>query len=132
MNKKGVGFYASLLTAILALAALVVTYIYKTRGGIVENVALYALAGAVILEAASFFGEKFFTDFTSIGGAALLAFAFMRVLGDGIWNIAESINGIKMVGLPELAPMNYLMAGLELVGILLAIIACFTAKSKQA
>ena len=131
MKKKGVGFYASLLTAILAVVALVVTYMYKTKGGIVENVALYALAGTVILEAVSFFGETAITDFTSIGGAALLAFAFMRVLGDGIWNIAESINGIKMVGLPELANMNYLMAGLELVGIILALIACFTAKSKD-
>ena len=130
MNKKAFGFYASVLTAILAAAALVVTLLYRSRGGIVADYAVYALAAVIVCEFLSFFGEKPWTDFTSIAGVALLTYAFMRVLGDGIWNIAEAINGIKMVGLPELADMNYLMAGLELAGILLALLACFTKKSK--
>lgn len=50
----------------------------------------------------------------------------MTVLSDGIWNIAEAINGIKMVGLPELAEMNLMMAIVNAV----AILACFTKKSR--
>ncbi|MBR2257928.1 MAG: hypothetical protein IJ899_11515 [Blautia sp.] len=132
MKKKSFGFYASVIAAILACAALVVTILYQKQGGIVVNYAIYALIAAIVCEAASFFGEKPWTDFTSIAGVALITYAFMRVLGDGIWNIAEAINGIKMVGLPELANMNYTMAGLELAAILLALLACFTKKSKEA
>ena len=131
MKKKSFGFFASVLTALLAGAALYFTFQYKSQGGIVSDYAVYALIAAIVCEAASFFGEKPWTDFTSIAGVALLAYAFMKVLGDGIWNIAEAINGIKMVGLPELADLNYIMAGLELGAILFALLACFTRKSKD-
>ena len=130
MKKKSFGFYASVITALLAAAALVVTILYRNRGGIVADYAVYALIAAIVCEAASFFGEKPWTDFTAVAGVALITYAFMRVLGDGIWNIAEAINGIKMVGLPELAGLNYAMAGLEIAAILLALLACFTRKSK--
>lgn len=131
MKKKSFGFYASVIAAILACAALVVTYLYKNKGGIVADYAVYALIAAIVCEAASFFGEKPWTDFISVAGVALITYAFMKVLGDGIWNIAEAINGIKMVGLPELAPMNYAMAGLEAAAIFIALLACFTRKSKE-
>ena len=130
MKKKTFGFYASVITAILACAALVVTFLYRKQGGIVADYAIYALIAAIVCEAASFFGEKPWTDFTAVAGVALLTYTFMKVLGDGIWNIAEAINGIKMVGLPELAGMNYTMAGLEAAAIFLALLACFTKKSK--
>lgn len=130
MKKKSFGFYASVLTAVLAGTALYFTFQYRNQGGTVADYAVYALIAAIVCEAASFFGEKPWTDFTSVAGVALLAYAFMKVLGDGIWNIAEAINGIKMVGLPELAGLNYTMAGLELAAILLALLACFTRKSK--
>ncbi|MBR4210383.1 MAG: hypothetical protein IKQ24_01195 [Verrucomicrobia bacterium] len=132
MKKKSAGFYAAAITAVLAIVSLVLMFLYKGRGGIVTNAAMTAAIAAIICEAASFLGEKPWTDFTSIAGAACLAFAMMSVLGDGIWNIAESINGIKMVGLPELAGMNYTMAGVGLVSILTALVACFTKKSKEA
>ena len=132
MKKKSVGFYAAALTAVLAIVSLVLLLVYKGRGGIVNGAAMTAVIAAIVCEALSFFGEKPWTDFTSIAGAALVAFVMMSVLGDGIWNIAESVNGIKMVGLPELAGMNYIMAGVGLVSILTALVACFTRKSKEA
>lgn len=130
--KKTIGFYASVLAALLGVVSLAIMFMYKGKGGIVDVTAIIAMVAAILLEAASFFGEKPWTDFTAIGGAAALAYALIRVLGDGIWNIAEAINGIKMVGLPELAGMNYAMAGAQLVAILLAIIACFSRKSREA
>lgn len=130
--KKTIGFYASVLAALLGVVSLVIMFIYKGKGGIVDGTAIIAMIAAILLEAASFFGEKPWTDFTAIGGAAALAYGLIKVLGDGIWNIAESINGIKMVGLPELAGMNYAMAGAQLAAILLAIIACFNRKSREA
>ncbi len=54
----------------------------------------------------------------------------MTVLSDGIWNIAEAFNGIKMVGMPELSGMNITMAVLNLVAIVTAIITNFAQKSK--
>ena len=36
-----------------------------------------------------------------------------------------------MIGLPELAGMNYALAGLGVVSIVTAIVACFTKKSKE-
>ena|GEM_PF-236263 len=129
-KKKAIGFWFSLITAILAVACLVVMMNYRNRGGIVNEYAIYAIGAAIVCEVLSFFGEHFWTDFTAIIGAALLAFTCMSVLGDGVWNIAESINGIRMVGLPELAPMNYTMAELNGAAILTAILAAFTKKSK--
>lgn len=130
--KKTIGFYASVLAALLGVVSLVIMFMYKGKGGVVDVTAIIAVIAAILLEAASFFGEKPWTDFTSVGGAAALAYVLIKVLGDGIWNIAESINGIKMVGLPELAGMNYAMAGTQLIAILLAIIACFSRKSGEA
>ena len=100
------------------------------EAGAVNTLVIVALAAAIVCEASLFFGEKIWTDFTGIIAAALLAYALMRVLSDGIWNIAEAVNGIKMVGLPELAGMNYMMAGVNLLAILAAILTCFTKKSK--
>ena len=67
---------------------------------------------------------------TGIIAATLLAYAMMTVLSDGIWNIAEAFNGIKMVGMPELSGMNITMAVLNLVAIVTAIITNFAQKSK--
>lgn len=130
MKNKALGFYFACLAAVLAVVTLVMVLVYGGRGGQVNTLVIVALAAAIICEASLFFGEKIWTDFTGIIAAALLAYALTRVLSDGIWNIAEAVNGIKMVGLPELAGMNYMMAGVNLLAILAAILTCFTKKSK--
>lgn len=130
MKNKALGFYFACLAAVLAVVTLVMVLVYGGRGGQVNTLVIVALAAAIACEASLFFGEKIWTDFTGIIAAALLAYALMRVLSDGIWNIAEAVNGIKMVGLPELAGMNYMMAGVNLLAILAAILTCFTKKSK--
>lgn len=130
MKNKAVGFYSACATALLTVVTLVIVLVYKGQGGQVNPLVLAALVAAVLCEASMFLGEKVWTDFTGIIAAVLLAYALMTVLADGIWNIAESINGIKMVGMPELAGMNYIMAGVNLAAIVTAIITCFTKKSK--
>lgn len=130
MKNKALGFYAAALSAILAIVTLVIALLYRGQGGQVTTLALAAFVGAVVCEVSLLFGEKLWTDFTGIIGAALLAFAMVTILGGGIWNIAEAINGIKMTGLPELFGMNMAMAGINLAAIVAAIVACFTAKSK--
>lgn len=130
MKNKALGFYFACLAAILSVVTLVMVLVYGGQGGQVNTLVIVALVAAVVCEASMFLGEKIWTDFTGIIGAALLAYALMTVLSDGIWNIAEAINGIKMVGMPELAGMNYMMAGVNLVAIVAAIATCFTKKSK--
>ena len=126
MKSKAAGFYFACIAAVLAVATLV----YGGRGGQVNTLAVVALVAAIVCLVSLFFGERIWTDFTGIIAAALLAFVLMRVLTDGVWNIAESINGIQMVGHPELAGMNILMAGVNLAAIVVTILACFTKKSK--
>lgn len=130
MKNKAFGFYSACVTAILAVVTLIMVLVYGGKGGQVNTLVIAALVVAIVCEASLFFGEKLWTDFTGIIAAALLAFVLMRVLSDGIWNIAEAMNGIKMVGMPELAGMNYMMAGVNLVAIITAIVTCFTKKSK--
>lgn len=130
MKNKALGFYFACLAAILAVVTLVMVLIYGGRGGQVNTLVIVALIAAVVCEASLFFGERIWTDFTGIIAAALLAYALMTVLSDGIWNIAEAVNGIRMVGLPELAGMNYMMAGVNFVAIAATILSCFTKKSK--
>ena len=130
MKNKAIGFYLACITAILAVVTLVMVLVYGGQGGQVNTLVIVALVVAVLCEASMFLGEKIWTDFTGIIAAALLAYALMTVLSDGIWNIAESINGIQMVGRPELAGMNIMMAVVNCVAIVAAIVTCFTKKSK--
>ena len=130
MKNKAFGFYSACVTAVLAAVTLVMVLVYGGQGGQVNTLVIAALVAAVVCEASMFLGEKVWTDFTGILAAVLLAYALMRVLSDGIWNIAEAMNGIKMVGKPELAGMNYMMAGINLAAIVTAIVTCFTKKSK--
>ncbi|MBQ7655703.1 MAG: hypothetical protein IJI53_09490 [Clostridia bacterium] len=130
MKKKSIGFYLAAITCVLAVVTLVLLVVYSARGGIVQGLVWAAAAVAILCEAASLLGEKPWTDFTSIIGAVALAYVCITVFSDGIWNIAEAMNGIKMVGLPELANMNYTLAGVNIVAIITAIAASFTRKSK--
>ncbi|WP_294498313.1 hypothetical protein [uncultured Gemmiger sp.] len=130
MKNKATGFYFAVIAAVLTVATLVMTLLYANSGGIVSPLALAALVAALVCEVSLFFGERAWTDFTGIAAAVLLAFAMMRVLSDGIWNIAEAINGIKMVGLPELAGTNVSMAVVSFLAILACIVSCFAKKSK--
>ena len=130
MKNKTVGFYLAAITCILAVVTLILLFVYAGRGGVVQGAVYAALAVAILCEAVSLLGEKPWTDFTSILGAVALAYVLMTVFSDGIWNIAEAMNGIKMVGLPELASMNYTLAGVNLVAVVTAIAASFTRKSK--
>lgn len=130
MKNKAFGFYTAALTLILTVATLVAVLIYGSKGGVVNSLVSIALGAAAVCEVSLLFGEKVWTDFTGIIAAALLAYAMMAVLSDGIWNIAEAFNGIKMVGMPELSGMNITMAVLNLVAIVTAIITNFAQKSK--
>ena len=130
MKKKSIGFYLAALTLILAVVTLGMLISYASKGGVVQTLVYVAMGVTIVCEAAAFFGEKPWTDFTSIIGAVCLAYVLMTVLSDGIWNIAESINGIKMVGLPELAGMNYSLIAVNAVAMVTAIVASFTRKSK--
>ena len=118
------------MTLILTVVTLIIVLIYGSKGGLVNGLVPGALAAAAVCEVSLLFGERVWTDFTGIIAAALLAFAMMTVLSDGIWNIAEAVNGIKMVGLLELARMNFALLGLNLAAIVMAIITNFAQKSK--
>lgn len=130
MKNKAFGFYSACVTAVLTVVILVMALVYAARGGQVGALVIVALVAAALCEISLFFGEKIWTDFTGIIAAVLLAYALMTILSGGIWNIAEAVNGIKMVGLPELAGMNYALIGVNLAAILTAILTCFTKKSK--
>ena len=130
MKNKAFGFYTAALTLILTVVTLIIVLIYGSKGGLVNGLVPGALAAAAVCEVSLLFGERVWTDFTGIIAAALLAFAMMTVLSDGIWNIAEAVNGIKMVGMPELASMNFALLGLNLAAIVMAIITNFAQKSK--
>ncbi len=128
MKKFSVGLCLSAITCALSLVTFILLLVYGSRGGIVQGTVYAALVIAVVCEAAAFLREKPWTDFASIAGAVALAFALMTVFADGIWNIAEAMNGIKMVGLPELAGMNYTLAGVNLAAVVSAIAASFAKK----
>lgn len=128
MKKMTVGKCLSAITCLLAVVTLVTLTVYRSKGGIVQTTVYVALAAAIICEAAALLGEKSFTDFTGIAASAALAFVTMQVFSDGIWNIAEAMNGIRMVGLPELAGTNYLLAALGVVSIITSVVASFLKK----
>ncbi len=128
MKKMTVGKCFSAITCILAVVTFILLGTYASKGGIVKTAVYAALAVAFVCEAAALLGEKVWTDFTCIIASVALAFVVMTVFSDGIWNIAESISGIKMVGLPELAGMNYQLAAVGIASVVTAIVASFAKK----
>lgn len=130
MKNKTFGFYSAGLTLILTMIIFVIALIYSGKGGQVDGLVLVALIAAAVCEIALLFGEHVWSDFVGIVPAALLAYAMMTILSDGIWNIAEAVNGIKMVGMPELSGYNIAMAIINLVAIIVAIVTSFLRKSK--
>ena len=128
MKKLTVGKCLSAITCILGVVTFIMLAVYGSKGGIVQTSVYVALAAAILCEAAALLGEKGFTDFTGIIASVALAFVTMQVFSDGIWNIAEAMNGIRMVGLPELAGTNYLLAALGVVSIITSVIANFMKK----
>ena len=130
MKNKSIGFCFAAVTCVLAIVTLILLMVYASRGGVVQPAVYIALVAAILCEGVSLAGEKPWTHFTSVIGAAALAYVCITVFSDGIWNIAESMSGIKMVGLPELASMNYTLAGVNIAAIVTAVIASFNKKSK--
>ena len=130
MKNKSTGFWFAAITCVLAVVTLIILLVYASRGGQVQPMVYVAVIAAILCEGLACLGEKPWTDFTSIIGAVALAYVCMTVFSDGIWNIAEAMNGIKMVGLPELAGMNYTLAGVNIVAIITAVAASFMKKSK--
>lgn len=128
MKKMTVGKCLSAITCILGVITFILLAVYGSKGGIVQTTVYVALAAAILCEAAALLGEKSFTDFTGIVASAALAFVTMQVFSDGIWNIAEAMSGIRMVGLPELAGTNYLLAALGVVSIITSVVANFLKK----
>lgn len=128
MKKLTVGKCLSAITCILAVVTFVMLAVYSSKGGVVQTAVYIALAAAILCEAAALLGDKGFTDFTGIIASVALAFVTMQVFSDGIWNIAEAMNGIRMVGLPELAGTNYLLAGLGAASIVTSVVANFMKK----
>lgn len=128
MKKLTVGKCLSGITCILGVVTFIMLAVYGSKGGVVQTAVYAALAAAIVCEAAALLGEKGFTDFTGIIASVALAFVTMQVFSDGIWNIAEAMNGIRMVGLPELAGTNYLLAALGVVSILTSVVANFLKK----
>lgn len=131
MKKMSIGSILAAVTCALAVVTLVLLIVYGAQGGIVQVPVYLALIAAIACEAVAVLGEKSWTDYTSIVGAVALAYVMMTVFADGIWNIAEAMNGIKMVGIPELAGMNYTLLGVNLAAVVAAIAASFTKKSSK-
>ena len=128
MKKMTVGKCLSAITCILGVITFILLAVYGSKGGIVQTTVYVALAAAIICEAAALLGEKSFTDFIGIAASVALAFVTMQVFSDGIWNIAEAMSGIRMVGLPELAGTNCLLAALGVVSITTSVVANFLKK----
>ena len=130
MKNKAIGTYFAAISAVAALACLIVMIVYAGQGGKVAAFAFACSIIAILCEVSLCLGDKVWTEFVGVIGAAASAYSMMRVLQGGVWNIAEAVSGIRMSGIPELAGHNFLMVGLGLVTILFAILACFTRKEK--
>ena len=110
MKNKGLGFYFAGISAVLALAGLIVFFIYTGKGGQMNALVIAATVVAILCNASLLFGERVYTDFTGIAAAVLLALAMILTIQGGIGNITDQFNGIVMFGDAKLANTNYALA----------------------
>lgn len=131
LQKKMIGYYLGLVSAVLGLIALIIFQVYATKNKAGSAWVVVALILAVVIELAMFFLNEKISDIAAIVPPVLYMVGLGEELHTGVGNIVDALQGIVMFGNSSLASTNYLLAVLLGIACVIAIVACFLPKEKE-
>lgn len=130
-NKKA-GYWLACVTILMAIAALIVFAIYQAKKGAgIGGIYAFIIIG-ILLQVVLFFYDGKFGPILSIGASIMYALAFAFSLSGGVGNITDYFTGVVCFGIPGLAPMNFVIAGLLGVCMVISVVMCFMHREKEA
>lgn len=131
LKSKTIGYWLMSVAIPAAIVGIVLFAVYKNRGG--EGIpAIFAFAAiGIACQVILFFYDGKFGALFAIAAVVMYALALGFNLSGGVGNITDNVLGIVIYGHPELAVMNYAMAVVFGIGMLLSAVGCFMNRQKE-
>lgn len=131
LKSKTIGYWLMSIAILAAIVGIVLFAVYKNRGG--EGIpAIFAFAAiGIACQVILFFYDGKFGALFAIAAVVMYALALGFNLSGGVGNITDNVLGIVIYGHPELAVMNYAMAVVFGIGMLLSAVGCFMNRQKE-
>lgn len=131
LKSKTIGYWLMSVAILAAIVGIVLFAVYKNRGG--EGIpAIFAFASiGIACQVILFFYDGKFGALFAIAAVVMYALALGFNLSGGVGNITDNVLGIVIYGHPELAVMNYAMAVVFGIGMLLSAVGCFMNRQKE-
>ena len=131
LKSKTIGDWLRGVAILAAIVGFVLFAVYKNRGG--EGIpAIFAFAAiGIACQVILFFYDGKFGALFAIAAVVMYALALGFNLSGGVGNITDNVLGIVIYGHPELAVMNYAMAVVFGIGMLLSAVGCFMNRQKE-
>ena len=131
LKSKTIGYWLMSVAILAAIVGIVLFAVYKNRGG--EGIpAIFAFAAiGIACQVILFFYDGKFGALFAIAAVVMYALALGFNLSGGVGNITDNVLGIVIYGHPELAVMNYAMAVVFGIGMLLSAVGCFMNRKKE-
>lgn len=131
LKSKTIGYWLMSVAILAAIIGIVLFAVYKNRGG--EGIpAIFAFAAiGIACQVILFFYDGKFGALFAIAAVVMYALALGFNLSGGVGNITDNVLGIVIYGHPELAVMNYAMAVVFGIGMLLSAVGCFMNRQKE-
>ena len=131
LKSKTIGYWLMSVAILAAIVGIVLFAVYKNRGG--EGIpAVFAFAAiGIACQVILFFYDGKFGALFAIAAVVMYALALGFNLSGGVGNITDNVLGIVIYGHPELAVMNYAMAVVFGIGMLLSAVGCFLNRQNE-
>lgn len=131
LKSKTIGYWLMSVAILAAIVGIVLFAVYKNRGG--EGIpAIFAFAAiGIACQVILFFYDGKFGALFAIAAVVMYALALGFNLSGGVGNITDNVLGIVIYGHPKLAVMNYAMAVVFGIGMLLSAVGCFMNRQKE-
>lgn len=131
LKSKTIGYWLMSVAILAAIVGIVLFAVYKNRGGEgIPAIFAFAAIGIACQVILLFYDGKFGALF-AIAAVVMYALALGFNLSGGVGNITDNVLGIVIYGHPELAVMNYAMAVVFGIGMLLSAVGCFMNRQKE-
>ena len=131
LKSKTIGYWLMSVAILAAIVGIVLFAVYKNRGG--EGIpAIFAFAAiGIACQVILFFYDGKFGALFAIAAVVMYALALGFNRSGGVGNITDNVLGIVIYGHPDLAVMNYAMAVVFGIGMLLSAVGCFMNRQKE-
>ncbi len=131
MKNKTIGYYLGLGASVIALASLIIFFVYASKNNTTSVSCIIFLILGILLQVLMIFTKGKVSDIVSIFIPICYMVGMTEELHTGVGNIVDALQGIVMFGKKELATFNYLLAVLLVIAVILAIVQVFMKKEKE-